>query len=91
MLFSSLTLANFDRNKLKEKLTSEFKFNALGFLETKIVNLKNLKTKDLIPALRSLVSYEGALKSASKNNQLEIRDYPAYINDIIILIKELDS
>lgn len=85
-LFSTLTLDDFNKQNLKQKLKSSKE----GLLSTKTINLKNLDAKILIPALRSLVSAEGSLDVENKS-QIKIRDYPAYVDGMVNLIERLDS
>jgi len=85
-LLSTLTLNNFNKQDLKQKLKSSKE----NLLTTKMIKLHNLNAQILIPALRKLVSVEGSLEVESRG-QIKIRDYPTYIDGMMKLIEQLDT
>ncbi len=90
-VFESLSLSSFDQIELKSELEKQLKHNHASLLQERVVDIKNIDPKVIIPALRSLVSKEGRLAISSDGQKIEITDYPIYADDMAKLILQLDS
>lgn len=90
-LFSSLDLQSFDKNKFKIKLKDSLGDKRLASMTTQTIHLSGIDAYTVIPALRALISKEGQLLLINSGQIIEVTDYPIYTNEIIKLIKQLDS
>lgn len=66
-------------------------FPGNSYLETKTFVLRYAAAKDMITAIKSMVSEKGLMSSDDRTNTLTIRDTPSVLNNMTSLIQQLDS
>jgi type II secretory pathway component GspD/PulD (secretin) len=90
-IFANLDVEKFDPKQLRNEAKKRLKDDVKDRMIKRVIQLKNLQAKSLIPAIRSLVSFEGSLRANRETNQIEIIDLPKYVDGIETLINQLES
>jgi len=90
-VLEKLDIATFDQETFRNELNRIWHSRSRPKFNTATIELKKLKAKDVLPAIRSLVSKIGAVEYGTQDNQLIITDFPDYLDEVVRMVTKLDS
>lgn len=91
LILENLDKESFDQEGFRKLLSKVWYSRAKPELNTITIDLEKLKTQDVIPAIRALVSKIGNVDFGKQDNQIVITDFPDYVKEVERMIIKLDS